>query len=105
MDNHFGGMGGGHYTSACRNKIDGQWYNYDDSRVSSAIPESLQVRVTLIVLSESQTRAAYLLFYRRRTTRPIGGLSRIKAEVSTRQPESADITGGIAGCYPCAELP
>jgi ubiquitin carboxyl-terminal hydrolase 4/11/15 len=32
----------------------------------------------------SQSRAAYLLFYRRRTTRPIGGLSRVKAEEASR---------------------
>lgn len=45
VDNHFGGMGGGHYTAFCRNKIDGQWYNYDDSRVSKANPEAVQVRL------------------------------------------------------------
>lgn len=72
MDNHFGGMGGGHYTAFCRNREDGQWYNYDDSRVSKASEESVQ------------SRAAYLLFYRRRTARPIGGLSRVKAEEASR---------------------
>jgi len=44
VDNHFGGMGGGHYTAFCRNKEDGQWYNYDDSRVSKANVEAVQVR-------------------------------------------------------------
>ncbi|WWD19867.1 hypothetical protein CI109_104335 [Kwoniella shandongensis] len=72
VDNHFGGMGGGHYTAFCRNKVDGQWYNYDDSRVSKAD------------VSAVQSRAAYLLFYRRRTNRPIGGISRIKAEEASR---------------------
>lgn len=43
VDNHFGGLGGGHYTAFCRNKVDGQWYNYDDSRVSKADPASVQV--------------------------------------------------------------
>lgn len=43
MDNHFGGMGGGHYTAFCRNKLDGEWYNYDDSRVSKANVEAVQV--------------------------------------------------------------
>lgn len=33
-----------------------------------------------------QSRAAYLLFYRRRTNRPIGGISRLKAEVSISFP-------------------
>ena len=61
-------MGGGHYTAFCRNRVDGEWYNYDDSRVSKANVESVQ------------SRAAYLLFYRRRASRPIGGISRVKAE-------------------------
>jgi ubiquitin carboxyl-terminal hydrolase 4/11/15 len=36
VDNHFGGLGGGHYTATCKNFEDGKWYNYDDSRVSPA---------------------------------------------------------------------
>ena len=43
VDNHFGGLGGGHYTAFCKNREDGQWWNYDDSRVSRARPESVQV--------------------------------------------------------------
>lgn len=43
VDNHFGGMGGGHYTAFCRNQVDNQWYNYDDSRVSKADVSSIQV--------------------------------------------------------------
>ncbi|OXG79192.1 ubiquitin carboxyl-terminal hydrolase 4/11/15 [Cryptococcus neoformans var. grubii Br795] len=77
VDNHFGGMGGGHYTAFCRNQVDNQWYNYDDSRVSKADVSSVQ------------SRAAYLLFYRRRTNRPIGGESRIKAEEAARNVPSA----------------
>lgn len=72
VDNHFGGLGGGHYTAFCRNAEDNHWYNYDDSRVSKASEESVQ------------SRAAYLLFYRRRTERRIGGISRIKAEEASR---------------------
>ncbi|ODO05552.1 hypothetical protein I350_04604 [Cryptococcus amylolentus CBS 6273] len=73
VDNHFGGMGGGHYTAFCRNRVDGEWYNYDDSRVSKTDASAVQ------------SRAAYLLFYRRRTTRPIGGVSRVKAEEAIRK--------------------
>ena len=36
------------------------------------------------MLTSDQSRAAYLLFYRRRTNRPIGGISRIKAEEASR---------------------
>ncbi|GMK56830.1 hypothetical protein CspeluHIS016_0306700 [Cutaneotrichosporon spelunceum] len=73
VDNHFGGLGGGHYTAFCRNKVDGQWYNYDDSRVSKASIDAVK-----------NNRAAYLLFYKRRTARRIGGISRIKAEEASR---------------------
>ena len=31
VSNHFGGMGGGHYTAFC--KTGDSWYEYDDSRV------------------------------------------------------------------------
>jgi hypothetical protein len=38
-------MGGGHYTAFCRNKVDGEWYNFDDSRVSKTSAEAVQVSV------------------------------------------------------------
>lgn len=56
VDNHYGGLGGGHYTAYCRNFIDGKWYYFDDSRVNEVSPEN------------SIAGSAYLLFYRRRTS-------------------------------------
>ncbi|KAH0556058.1 hypothetical protein GP486_006003, partial [Trichoglossum hirsutum] len=61
VDNHYGGLGGGHYTAIAKNFFDGQWYEYNDSSVSRKTPES------------AVTAAAYLLFYRRRSDRPLGG--------------------------------
>jgi ubiquitin carboxyl-terminal hydrolase 4/11/15 len=29
VDNHFGGLGGGHYTASAKNFFDGQWYDYN----------------------------------------------------------------------------
>lgn len=29
IDNHYGGLGGGHYTAAAKNFFDGQWYEYN----------------------------------------------------------------------------
>jgi len=55
VSNHFGGMGGGHYTAYAKNLVDGRWYNLDDSSVSPVDSE----RVV--------TQAAYVLFYHRRT--------------------------------------
>ena len=51
--NHYGSLNGGHYT-ACGKNIDGEWYNFNDSSVSSAARERVQ------------SSAAYVLFYRRR---------------------------------------
>ncbi|KAL5113196.1 hypothetical protein ACEQ8H_008934 [Pleosporales sp. CAS-2024a] len=61
VDNHYGGLGGGHYTATAQNFYDKQWYDYNDSVVSKC--ESGQKAVT---------RNAYLLFYRRRTPVPLG---------------------------------
>lgn len=92
-------MGGGHYTAFCKNKVDNQWYNYDDSRVSPATEKAVQ------------SRAAYLLFYRRRSNRPIGGVSRIKAQEASRavspelelQPHiNADGGAGMAPASPAS---
>lgn len=61
VDNHYGGIGGGHYTSYVKNFVDNRWYYYDDSRVSSTSPE------------KAITGAAYLLFYRKRSVSFLGG--------------------------------
>ncbi|KFA74953.1 hypothetical protein S40288_02221, partial [Stachybotrys chartarum IBT 40288] len=62
VDNHFGGLSGGHYTAYAKNFADGEWYEYDDSHVRPVRPPSKTV-----------TSAAYLLFYRRRSEGPLGG--------------------------------
>uniref|UniRef100_A0AAR2JDE9 Ubiquitin carboxyl-terminal hydrolase n=1 Tax=Pygocentrus nattereri TaxID=42514 RepID=A0AAR2JDE9_PYGNA len=54
VSNHYGGMGGGHYTAYAKNKTDGKWYYFDDSSVSSASEDQIV------------TKAAYVLFYQRR---------------------------------------
>uniref|UniRef100_A0A8C4R1T8 ubiquitinyl hydrolase 1 n=1 Tax=Eptatretus burgeri TaxID=7764 RepID=A0A8C4R1T8_EPTBU len=54
--NHYGGMGGGHYTVIAKHKDDGQWYYFDDSSVSPASEEQVV------------TKAAYVLFYQRQGT-------------------------------------
>ena len=56
VDNHYGGLGGGHYTAYVKNFEDNKWYYFDDSRVSEAVPES------------SIAGSAYMLFYMRRTS-------------------------------------
>eukprot|EP01124_Arcella_intermedia_P023070 TRINITY_DN3578_c0_g1_i1.p1 TRINITY_DN3578_c0_g1~~TRINITY_DN3578_c0_g1_i1.p1 ORF type:complete len:960 (+),score=199.61 TRINITY_DN3578_c0_g1_i1:223-2880(+) len=54
VSNHYGSMGGGHYTAYTRHRTNNKWYKCDDSSVSEASP------------GEVVSRAAYVLFYRRR---------------------------------------
>ncbi|KAK0732880.1 hypothetical protein B0T21DRAFT_291331 [Apiosordaria backusii] len=62
VDDHWGGLGGGHYTAFAKNFNDGLWYDYNDTSVSKCSDPQKVV-----------TSAAYLLFYRRRSTEPLGG--------------------------------
>lgn len=62
VDNHYGGLGGGHYTASVKNFRDGKWYYFNDSHVSP-IEDPTQCI----------TGAAYLLFYRKRSSAPLGG--------------------------------
>uniref|UniRef100_A0A665WTE9 Ubiquitin carboxyl-terminal hydrolase n=1 Tax=Echeneis naucrates TaxID=173247 RepID=A0A665WTE9_ECHNA len=52
VSNHYGGMGGGHYTAYAKNKDDGKWYNFDDSSVSPANEDQIVVSV-LVCKSQS----------------------------------------------------
>ncbi|XP_069085172.1 ubiquitin carboxyl-terminal hydrolase 15 isoform X3 [Pleurodeles waltl] len=56
VSNHYGGMGGGHYTAFAKNKDDGKWYYFDDSSVSTASQDQIV------------SKAAYVLFYQRQDT-------------------------------------
>ncbi|KAF2715927.1 UCH-domain-containing protein [Polychaeton citri CBS 116435] len=62
VDNHYGGLGGGHYTAMAKNFYDGQWYDYNDSIVSQVGSGAAKLK----------SAAAYLLFYRRRSAAPLG---------------------------------
>jgi hypothetical protein len=45
VDEHMGGLGGGHYRAYALNQEDEQWYHFDDSHVSKASPEDAVVSV------------------------------------------------------------
>lgn len=57
VDNHYGGLGGGHYTASVKNFRDHKWYYFNDSRVTE-IPNPEEV----------VANSAYLLFYRKRSS-------------------------------------
>lgn len=51
VSNHYGSLGGGHYTAYAKN--DGSWYSFNDSSVHKSSP------------GEVVSREGYLLFYLR----------------------------------------
>ncbi|CAN6466306.1 unnamed protein product [Victoria cruziana] len=54
VSNHYGGMGGGHYTAYVKLHDENKWYSFDDSHVSPVSKDDIK------------TSAAYVLFYQRR---------------------------------------
>jgi len=56
VSNHFGNLGGGHYTAYAKNLTDKKWYNLDDSNVRA-----------LQSASATRTANAYVLFYQRQS--------------------------------------
>jgi len=97
VDNHYGGLGGGHYTAFAKSWVDNKWYHYDG--LSTLILRFKTAKITNKFIDSSVrevneqkviTSAAYLLFYRRRSETTLGGphLSRILSE-STNSPGSA----------------
>ena len=54
VSNHFGGLGGGHYTAYAKNPVFGKWFEFDDSHVSRSDAGS------------AVTSSAYVLFYKLR---------------------------------------
>ncbi|CAB4310728.1 unnamed protein product [Prunus armeniaca] len=53
ISNHYGGLGGGHYTAYAKLIDENRWYHFDDSHVSP------------VNETDIKTSAAYVLFYRR----------------------------------------
>ncbi|KAL8795293.1 MAG: hypothetical protein Q9195_002162 [Heterodermia aff. obscurata] len=90
VDNHYGGLGGGHYTAFAKNYYDDRWYEYND---------------TIVHRTESQrvvTSAAYLLFYRRRSDKPLGGPF-FERLLSSDGDNSAESQGGSRATSPAGE--
>jgi len=84
VDEHMGGLGGGHYRAYAKSFEDNQWYHFDDTHTSlsdawhAVVRNSIQRCTESFSLPSSQNANAYLLFYRRRTSRQLGGQTREK---------------------------
>lgn len=79
VSNHYGGMGGGHYTAYAKNCKDGQWYSFDDSSVSR--------------VDEGQiiSKAAYVLFYQRQESEHQGNVEEKETGQEQASGQDADI--------------
>ncbi|KAJ0634602.1 putative ubiquitinyl hydrolase 1 [Helianthus annuus] len=61
ISNHYGGLGGGHYSAYAKLVEEDRWYHFDDAHV------------TPVSEGDIRTSAAYLLFYQRvNTSKPMG---------------------------------
>lgn len=67
VDNHFGGLGGGHYTASAKNFRDGKWYYFNDGRVTQIDDPQ-----------ECVSEAAYLLFYKKRGNSQFAGGAKVE---------------------------
>ncbi|TFK75037.1 cysteine proteinase [Pluteus cervinus] len=77
VDEHIGGLGGGHYRAYVHHHVLDKWYHFDDSFVTPA-------RAT-----DAVNANAYLLFYRRRSAQPLGGKTHDKIEHARANKSSA----------------
>ncbi|KIK95662.1 hypothetical protein PAXRUDRAFT_11300 [Paxillus rubicundulus Ve08.2h10] len=73
VDEHIGGLGGGHYRAYALNHVTEQWYHFDDSYVTKS------------EASHAVNANAYLLFYKRRSNAPLGGKTYQKIEEARAQ--------------------
>ena len=55
VDEHLGGLGGGHYRAYAMNHEDDKWYHFDDSYVKTAKPEDAVVSTTASILFNELT--------------------------------------------------
>ena len=95
VDNHYGGLGGGHYTAYAQNFVDGKWYYFDGNNISfKTLLICVDSNVRPARAEDTVTAAAYLLFYRRRSESPLGGnTSKLIADaLALKSEESSDST-------------
>lgn len=99
VDEHLGGLGGGHYRAYAKVHQTGKWYHFDDSYVNPAQATDAVVScISPLNLLEThfgnmQNANAYLLFYKRRTNRPIGGKTYEKVEAARQSVPLEEDTG------------
>lgn len=67
----------GHYTAACKNPYDNQWYLYDDTKVTNLSQDSNDIRAELV------NNSAYILFYQKRSGIYVGSSTNSSSAASS----------------------
>lgn len=87
--NHYGGLGGGHYTAFAQNFYDDTFHNFNDANVNAMDAEALV------------SSSAYLLFYRRRSEQPLGGALQERVQAAWTE-EAGGARSGASHAPPSA---
>ena len=101
VDNHYGGLGGGHYTAYAKNFMTGLWNEYNGKLLQKTWNCCWTAMTNMYVFLDSSvsrpidpqnavTSSAYLLFYRRRSDRPLGGKILEEITESSTRPASSE---------------
>ncbi|KAJ5189072.1 Peptidase C19 ubiquitin carboxyl-terminal hydrolase 2 [Penicillium cf. griseofulvum] len=85
VDNHMGGMGGGHYTAYIKDFVSGAWVYCNDTSAK-----------TVTNMQSIVTAGAYLLFYRRRSDRALGN-QELREMVEGYRNDSENISSSSSG--------
>ncbi|OQE02724.1 hypothetical protein PENVUL_c039G03945 [Penicillium vulpinum] len=85
VDNHLGGMGGGHYTAYIKDFVSGAWVYCNDTSAK-----------TVTNMQSIITAGAYLLFYRRRSDRALGN-QELRELVEEYRNREASVSGSSSG--------
>ncbi|KAK9888287.1 hypothetical protein WA026_000549 [Henosepilachna vigintioctopunctata] len=89
---HGTSLGTGHYTAACKNPYDSQWYLYDDVKVVNLSKQSDDISSLLV------NNNAYILFYQRR-----GGFC--SNTISNSSSAASTSSGGSANDHWISKMP
>ncbi|KAK5118390.1 hypothetical protein LTR62_002904 [Meristemomyces frigidus] len=103
VDNHFGGLGGGHYTAIAKNFYDKEWYDYNGEYryvslwlcSANEFTDSMCSKIGRD--AKLHSAAAYLLFYRRRSDKPLGPQYLQDLVTEFRNPTETETTDDIDG--------
>ncbi|KAJ5163992.1 Peptidase C19 ubiquitin carboxyl-terminal hydrolase 2 [Penicillium coprophilum] len=87
VDNHMGGMGGGHYTAYIKDFVSGAWVYCNDTSAK-----------TVTNMQSIITAGAYLLFYRRRSDRALGN-QELRELVEGYRNESESVSGSSSSSH------